>query len=284
MFAAIRIDAHQHFWKYNKKEYAWISDEMETLRRDFLPDHLKQELRSEGINATVAVQARQTLEETNWLLSLAEAHDFILGVVGWIDLRAEDVGASLARFASHPLARGVRHVVQDELDDRFMLHDKFLRGIAALREHNLTYDLLIHPRHLSVARELVAMFPGQKFVLDHLAKPPVKAGALSPWEDHLRELASLPNVYCKLSGMVTEAEWRNWNESDIHPYMNVACDAFGEERVMFGSDWPVCSVAASYGRVTKLVADFVSSLSPEATGKIMGINAARFYGLKIGDM
>lgn len=284
MFPAIRIDAHQHFWKYNKKEYDWIDNEMKSLRRDFLPEHLNPELFPAGITGTVAVQARQTLEETNWLLSLAEMDNSIQGVVGWVDLRAKDARYTLDHFASHRLALGVRHVLQDEEDDLFMLHKDFLQGIAALQERNLTYDLLINPHQLAAARELVTMFPGQKFVLDHMGKPPVKKGLLSPWEDQLRNLALSPNVFCKLSGLVTEADWRNWKESDINPYLDIACEAFGEDRVMFGSDWPVCTVAASYGEITQLIDNFVSSRSPDAARKIMGLNAACFYGFSTGNM
>src|SRR5947207_4070643 len=234
----MRIDSHQHFWRYNASEYGWIDDSMSCLRRDFLPENLKVELDAAGFDGAVAVQARQTLEETRWLLDLAASSSHVLGVVGWVDLRSPDVRSQLAEFAGNPKFLGVRHIVQSEPDDRFLLQPDFLRGIAMLEEFNLTYDILIYPRHLRVAAEFVRRFPQQRFVLDHLAKPSIKSRKLQPWENDVRELARSPNVFCKMSGLVTEAAWKCWRREDISPYLDVALDCFGPDRLMIGSDWP----------------------------------------------
>src|SRR5882762_8923753 len=215
----MRIDAHQHFWVYDQSEYAWIDDSMASLRRDFLPNDLKIELGRKGFQGSVAVQARQTLEETRWLLELATDASFILGVVGWVDLRSSNVRSQLEAFAGNPKLVGIRHIVQSEPNDRFLLQPEFLRGISLLEEFDLAYDLLIYPKHLPVAAEFVRRFPRQRFVLDHLAKPPIKSGSLRPWERGMRELGTLPNVFCKLSGLVTEADWQNWKPEHIAPYM-----------------------------------------------------------------
>src|SRR5579859_222262 len=236
----MRIDAHQHFWRYSAEEYDWIDDSMAALRRDFLPRDLEPELDAAGFDACIAVQARQTLEETQWLLALADENPFIAGVVGWVDLRAEVVRDQLAALSKNPKLVGVRHVIQAEPDDQFLLRADFLRGISALQEFGLTYDILIYPRHLPVAIEFVQRFPEQRFVLDHLAKPFIKAQTVDPWATHMRELATFPNVFCKLSGMVTEADWKNWKPEHFRPYLQTAFEAFGGDRLMIGSDWPVC--------------------------------------------
>ena len=223
------------------------------------------------------MQARQSAEESRWLLELAEHHAIIKGVVGWVDLRAARVGEKLAALARHPRFVGVRHVVQDEPDDDFMLGADFLRGIGVLRAHRLTYDILIHPRQLPAAIALAKRFPDQPFVLDHIAKPPIKAGTLSPWREQIRELAQAPNVLCKVSGMVTEADMKAWKPADIRPYLDVVFEAFGEDRLMYGSDWPVCLLAAEYAQVFALVRDYLAPLSAEAQAKVLGGNAARFY-------
>ena len=206
----MRIDAHQHFWRYNPDEYGWIDDSMASLRRDFLPADLKPEIDRTGFETCIAVEAQHTLEETNWLLRLAAESPFIAGVIGWVDLRASNVRDKLIELVKNPKLLGIRHVLQGEPDDRFMLQPDFLRGIAALEEFRLTYDILIFPRHLPVAMEFVRRFPQQRFVLDHLAKPLIKDHRLQPWASHIRELAKFPHVFCKLSGMVTEADWRDW--------------------------------------------------------------------------
>jgi len=275
----MRIDAHQHFWRYNAEEYDWIDDSMSALRRDFLPEDLEAELEAAGFDACIAVQARQTLEETRWLLELADQNPFIAGVVGWVDLRAESVREQLATFATNPKLLGVRHIVQAEPDDHFLLRPNFLRGIAALQEFNLTYDILIFPRHLPVAVEFVQRFPEQRFVLDHLAKPFIKAQTVEPWASQLRELAKNPNVFCKLSGMVTEADWKNWKAEHFRPYLETAFEAFGPDRLMIGSDWPVCKVAGPYNQVMSLLIDFLDQHPPGAREKILGGNAQRFWRL-----
>ncbi len=272
----MKLDAHQHFWSYDAAQYPWIP-RGSALHRDWLPGDLAPLLAAAGLDGCIAVQARQTAEESRWLLELAEHHAIIKGVVGWVDLRAARVGEELAVLARHPRFVGVRHVVQDEPDDDFMLGADFLRGIGALRAHKLTYDILITPRQLPAAIALVKRFPEQPFVLDHIAKPAIKAGTLSPWREQIRELAKAPNVLCKVSGMVTEADAKAWKPADFRPYLDVVFEAFGEDRLMYGSDWPVCLLAAEYAQVFALVRDYLAPLSAEAQAKVLGENAARFY-------
>jgi L-fuconolactonase len=275
----MRIDAHQHFWSYNPQEYGWIDDSMAALRRDFLPADLKPELDRTGLDACVAVQARQTVEETRWLLQLAKEAPFIAGVVGWVDLCAEKVRDQLAEFSKNPKLLGVRHIVQGEPDDRFLMKPDFLRGIAALEEFNLTYDILIFPRHLPAAAEFVGRFPRQRFVLDHIAKPFIKAHAVEPWALQIGELARFKNVFCKISGMVTEADWKSWKPEHFRPYLDVVMAAFGPDRLMIGSDWPVCRAAASYPQVISLVTDFLEQYPHAAREKILGGTAQKFWRL-----
>ena len=275
----MRIDSHQHFWRFNQTDYGWMQPGW-PIRRDFLPADLAPELRACQLDGCVVVQARQSLVETRWLLELAATAPSIRGVVGWVDLCSPDVGKELEEFAAHPKFVGVRHVVQDEPDDGFMLRPDFQRGIAALRQCDFTYDLLIFPRQLSAAVALAQKFSEQPFVLDHLAKPPIKAGTLSPWREQLQELAKCPNVCCKVSGLVTEASWSDWRAEDFLPFLDVAFDAFGPDRLMFGSDWPVCRLAASYQSVFELVRNFVRRFGADDQAKIFGENAVKFYGLK----
>ncbi len=277
----MRIDAHQHFWRYNPLEYGWIDDSMAALRRDFLPNDLRSELKGSGFEGCVAVQARQSLEETSWLLAMAKEEPFILGVVGWIDLRSPQVRVELNGLAGDRKLVGIRHIVQSEQDERFLMQADFLRGIAALEEFDLAYDILIHERHLPVAAEFARCFPRQRFVLDHLAKPRIKSKSRDPWESGLRELAACPNVWCKLSGMVTEADWSLWQPEDLQPYLEIACDCFGMERVMIGSDWPVCLVAAEYQRTVDVVKKYVDRYTPELRDKVLGGNAQEFYKLQL---
>lgn len=274
----MKIDAHQHFWLFDPTQYPWINDELKKLRRDFLPADLERELTKTKLDSSIAVQARQTLEETSWLLTLADHSPRVKGVVGWVDLQSERVEEQLADLAKHPKLAGVRHVVQDEPDDEFMLRPAFLRGLGRLKQFNLTYDLLTFPKHLTVARKVVEKFPEQKFVLDHISKPFIKAGTISPWDRDIRELAQFKNVWCKVSGVVTEANWNQWKRADFRPYLDVVFEAFGEDRLMFGSDWPVCLVAGSYEAVLGLVHDYIQPLPEASRQKIMGTNAARFYG------
>ncbi len=273
------IDAHQHFWIYRPEEYAWIDDSMAALRRDFLPQDLKPELESGGFSGSVAVQARQTLEETRWLLELANRSSRILGVVGWVDLQSPEVRSQLKDFARNSKLVGVRHVVQAEPDDHFLLRPEFLRGISALEEFDLAYDILIYPRHLAVTAEFVERFPNQRFVLDHLGKPPIKGGEIASWAEGIRRLAALPNVFCKLSGLVTEADWKNWRPQQITPYLDVVWAEFGPERLMIGSDWPVCLVAGSYARVVGVVKDYVLRQPQTIRQAVLGENAKRFWRL-----
>jgi L-fuconolactonase len=275
----MQIDAHQHFWRYNAEEYDWVDDSMAVLRRDFLPQDLKPELHAAGFDACIAVQARQTLQETRWLLALAEENPFVAGVVGWVDLRAEEMRDQLAALSKNPKLVGVRHVVQAEPDERFLLRPDFLRGIAALQEFDLTYDILIYPRHLPVAIEFVQRFPGQRFVLDHLSKPFIKARTIEPWATHIRQLGTFPNVFCKLSGMVTEADWKAWNPEHFKPYLETALEVFGADRLMIGSDWPVCKVAGSYREVMLLVIEFLEHHFSDAREKILGGTAQKFWRL-----
>ncbi len=272
----MKLDSHQHFWSYDAAQYPWIP-KGSPLHRDWLPPDLAPLLAAAGLDGCIAVQARQTVEESRWLLTLADHAPVIKGVVGWADLRSPKVGDELAELAQHPSFVGVRHVVQDEPEDDFMLGADFLRGIGMLRAHRLTYDILIQPRQLPSAIAIARRFPDQRFVLDHIAKPPIKAGTLSPWREQIRELAQSPNVLCKVSGMVTEADMKAWQTADIRPYLDVVFAAFGEDRLMFGSDWPVCLLAADYARVFALVRDYIAPLSAEAQAKVLGGNAERFY-------
>jgi L-fuconolactonase len=276
----MHIDAHQHFWIYNPDEYGWIDESMADLRRNFLPEDLNPELRNNDVQGSVVVQARQTLEETKWLLKLAHRSPQILGVVGWVDLSSPECPSQLRTFAAHPKFVGVRHVVQSEPDDRFLLRKDFLRGISFLEEFNLAYDILIYTRHLPVAAEFVERFPRQRFVLDHLAKPPIRDREIESWAAGIRALAAFPNVFCKLSGLVTEAHWRNWKPEDITPYLDVAFEAFGPSRLMIGSDWPVCLVAGSYSKIMDLVKNYIQQRPVETREAVLGGNAQRFWQLK----
>lgn len=252
---------------------------MAAIRRDFLPRDLIPELEQNQVDGTIAVQADQSEQETMFLLELAAQHEFIRGVVGWVDLRSDRLPERLQFFSQFGKLRGFRHVVQAEADERFMLRKNFLRGIGEVEAFGFTYDILIYARQLPAAIELAGKFPRQKFVLDHIAKPPIKAGEIAGWERDIRELATAANVWCKISGMITEADWHNWRAGDLKPYLDVVFDCFGTERLMFGSDWPVCLLAGSYGRVKEIVANYTEALPRSAKDNIFGRNAARFYGL-----
>lgn len=252
---------------------------MTVLRHDFLPPDLHKEMAASGIAASVAVQARQTVEETNWLLSLAEQNDFMKGVVGWVPLTGPDVGSILEQVAAHPKLRGVRHVLQDEPDENHILRADFNRGIRELSRHNLTYDILIFERHLPQTIRFVDQYPNQKFVVDHLAKPRVKFKAISPWDEHMRELAKRPNVYCKISGLATEADHKHWTEEQLRPYLDTVLSAFGAKRVMFGSDWPVCLLAVAYQRWVSIVEKVAASLSSSEKQQLWAQTAVEAYGL-----
>ena len=275
----MRIDSHQHFWRFDRDEYGWITEEMRTLQRDYLPQDLEPLLERMRFDGCLAVQARQTLEETSWLLELAASSDFIKGVVGWADLCSLDLAAQLATFKRQPKLVGVRHVLQGEADDAFMLREDFRRGIAQLGKHGLVYELLVMPRHLRNAALLVAEFPEQQFVIDHIAKPFIAEQLMSPWDDELRELSTFPNVSCKLSGMVTEARWGEWKETDFIPYLEHVVGSFGPDRVMIGSDWPVCLVSATYAQTMEIVMNFIAGLSADSQAAVLGENCCRIYGL-----
>jgi L-fuconolactonase len=275
----MRIDSHHHFWSYDPVDYGWIDDTMRVIRRDFLPEHLKAEIAAAGVEGVVSVQARQNLTETQWLLDFARQHDFIKGVVGWVELVSPTVSAELERFAANPKLKSVRHVVQGEPDDRFILRDDFNRGIRELRKFNLVYDILIFERQLPPTIQFVDAHPEQVFVLDHIAKPRIKDDVIEPWSKQLRELAQRPNVYCKASGLVTEADYTKWTEAQVRRYFDVALEAFGPQRLMFGSDWPVCLVACGYARWHQLVSSWISKLSPTEQGRVLGGTAVEAYKL-----
>lgn len=277
---AFKIDAHHHLWKYGP-DYGWINDSMSVIKRDFLPADLKKEIDAAGISGVVSVQARQTVEETRWLLELAAQNPFMKGVVGWLPLADPGFPEVLAGFAGNHKLKGIRHVVQDEPDDKFILGAAFNRGIAALQRTGLVYDILIFERHLPYAIQFVDRHPRQVFVLDHIAKPRIKDRVISPWRENMKELARRPNVYCKLSGTVTEADHAKWTEADLKPYIETALEAFGPKRLMFGSDWPVCLLAATYKRWVETVTKAVAGLSQSEKDRFWGGTAAEAYKLSI---
>jgi len=278
------IDAHHHFWRYTDEEYGWIPPDWSALRRDFLPEDLARELAAAGVDGVVTVQARQSLAETDWLLDLAARHAFIRGVVGWVPLVAPDLEQHLDRLAAHPAAvagklRAFRHVLQGEPDDAYMLRDDFNRGIRALTRRGLVYDILIFERHLPNAVTFVDRHPDQAFVVDHIAKPRIATSELEPWAKNIRELARRPHVACKLSGMVTEADVRTWTPEQLRPYFEVVLEAFGPDRLLFGSDWPVCLAGVGYADWKTTVASALSALSATEHSAVFGGNARRIYGL-----
>lgn len=275
----MRIDSHHHFWHYDPASYGWIDESMSVLRRDFLPEHLQREITLAGVDGVVSVQARQSLWETVWLLELSASHDFIQGVVGWVDLTSARVGEELGRFAANPKLKSVRHVIQDEPEDDFILREDFNRGIRELGRFPLAFDILILARHLPQAIRFVSAHPDQIFVLDHAAKPRIATGAIEPWDRDMRELAKRPNVYCKLSGLATEAPPRTLTEVLLRPYFESVLDAFGPRRIMFGSDWPVCLVACDYLRWSGIVAGWLTELSPDEQASILGGTATEVYRL-----
>jgi L-fuconolactonase len=279
----MNIDSHQHFWRYSAEGYPWIGAGMERIARDFLPADLAAVAKPQGVGGSVAVQARQSLAESRWLVELADGDPFVRGVVGWVDLRDPEVVRQLEPLAVHPRFVGVRHVVQDEPDPRFLLSEDFVRGVRTLHAFGLTYDLLLYPQQLPAAVELVGMLPEQPFVLDHLAKPRITQGAtwegFAGWRRDIEALAAHDNVSCKVSGMVTEAAWRSWKQADFVPSLDAVLTAFGPDRLMFGSDWPVCLVAAEYAEVVQIVREFFSQATAGEQAQIFGDTATRFYGL-----
>ncbi|MBV5281894.1 MAG: amidohydrolase family protein [Paludibacter sp.] len=277
----MKIDSHQHYWHFNTADYGWMGENMSVIKRDFLPTDLLPELKSIDFDGSVAVQARQSLEETNWLLQLADEHPHIKGVVGWLDLQSEQAETQIAAFAKHPKAVGVRHVIHDEEDIDFMLRPAFIRGVQLLEKYDLAYDILIFPTHLANTIQFVKQFSDkQTFVIDHIAKPLIKDGIVSPWKEDIAALGKLPNVYCKLSGMVTEADWNTWKPENIRPYLDVIMEAFGPERILIGSDWPVCLVAGKYSEVMQVVIDYISTFTEKEQALMLGENAAKAYKIK----
>ncbi len=275
----MKIDAHQHFWNFDPVRDAWITDDMKVIQKDFLPTALEPTLTNSGLNGCVAVQADQSEDETLFLLDLAEQHEFILGVVGWIDLRKENIQSRLGAFARYKKLKGFRHVVQAEPDDQFLLGENFCKGIAFLGNYRFTYDILIKPHQLSAATKFVEKFPNQLFVIDHLAKPFIKDKMFGDWKKQMHQLGQFENVSCKISGMVTEADWKNWKTLDFKPYIDHVIESFGTDRVMFGSDWPVCLVAATYEQVCEIVEKNTTHLSQSEKRSLWGLNAKNFYDL-----
>lgn len=275
----LKIDAHQHFWKFDPVRDSWITDEMSAIRRDFLPEDLFPLLRENGIDGCIAVQSDQTEADNEFLLDLAAKNDFIKGVVGWIDLRSEKAAERLEFYQQYDKMKGFRHVLQAEPDEQFMLRPDFKRGISLLQQYDFTYDILIFPSHLPYARQLISAFPEQKFVIDHLAKPYIKSGKMGSWKNDIRAAAQYPNVYCKVSGMVTEADWNLWKQDDFEPYLDVVFNAFGVERVLYGSDWPVCLLAGGYSRMIEIVQKYTACLSVVDQELFWGSNAQKFYNL-----
>jgi L-fuconolactonase len=274
-----RLDAHQHFWRYDPQRYGWIGPGMEALARDFGPADLEPLLSAAGLEGSILVQARQDLEEIDELLALADGHPFVRGVVGWLDLASPDFARQLERYGAHPRLFGLRHILQGEPDDRHMLTPAFRAGIGRLAQHGLVYDLLLHPRHLPIALELVDAYPAQPFVLDHLAKPFIARGELEPWARDLKELARRPHVSAKISGLVTEAIWDAWQPEQLWPYLDVALEAFGPSRLLYGSDWPVCLLAGSYAEVHAVNDRWSGKLSPSERAALFGDNAGRIYSI-----
>jgi L-fuconolactonase len=275
----MRIDSHQHFWKYHPIKDAWITLEMKVIQCDFMPVDLLPLLQANNFDGAVAVQADQSEMETDFLLELASQNDYIKGVVGWIDLCAENISERLAYYAGFKKLKGFRHIVQAEPDENFLIRPDFCNSISQLMNHQFTYDLLIFPRHLYYANALVEKFPSQPFVIDHLAKPDFKKEDYKEWEKGIRTIARHKNVYCKISGLVTEADWRNWRAQDFTYCLDVITASFGVDRLMFGSDWPVCLLGGTYAEVTQIVQQYFSYFSLEDQAKIFGLNAIQFYKL-----
>lgn len=274
------VDSHQHFWHYSPEKLPWITDALEVQKRDFLPEDLERDLLQNGVSGCVAVQASQTEEETHFLLRMADSHPFVQGVVGWIDLESPDLEEKLNAYLPFRKLKGFRHILQDEEDPAYILRPRFQRGLDTLFKKGYSYDLLVFPRQLAGAIETARNFPEAPMVIDHLAKPPIAKGELQPWRDQIEQLGDFPNLYAKLSGMVTEHDWQHWKEGDFRPYLDVMMHVFGEDRLMYGSDWPVCLLAASYSEVIGILRKFLTNYPREVQQKIWADNAERFYRLQ----
>lgn len=274
-----RIDAHQHFWQFDPVRDNWIKDDMQVIRHDFMPDQLQPLLQAHHIDGCVVIQSTRDEQENLFHLNLAEQYAFIRGIVGWVDLRAANVSERLDYYSGFPLIKGFREVLQADTDRGAMLHKNFRQGIAALQAYGYTYDLLIQPDQLGFAARLVAGFPNQRFVIDHLAKPPVKAGLLQQWAKDITYIARHEHVYCKLSGLITEADWQRWQPADLTPYLDIVVQAFGTKRILFGSDWPVCLLAGGYDSVVRVMENYFSSFSQSEQDDFLGNNAVYFYNI-----
>lgn len=274
------VDAHQHFWRYNDQDYVWMDDRMQILRKDHTPKDLSPLLTAAGVDGTVAVQARQMVAETDFLLHLSDRYDWILGVVGWFDFGSHGLEAEVERYSANPKLVGARELIHDMPDPEYAVTSEHHRAVGLLEQYGLSYDLLLRPEHIEPATRLVDMYPNQRFVIDHIGKPDIAGGALSPWRERMMEIARRQNVYCKLSGMVTEAEWGRWKERDFERYMEICLEAFGAERLMIGSDWPVCTLSGSYQAVMGVVRKYSERLSEAERSAILGETCARFYGLR----
>lgn len=275
----LKIDSHQHFWKYDPVNYSWIDDNMAIIRRDFLPGDLEPVLQANHIDGCITVQADQTEAENDFQLANAAENDFIKGVIGWVDLQADNVDQRLQHYSSFKKFKGLRHVLQGEPQRDFMLRPAFLKGIGLLKKYGFTYDILIFPDQLACSADFVSRFPDQPFVIDHIAKPPIKAKEINRWADDIKAFAKFENVSCKVSGMVTEADYKAWKPVDFHPYLDVVVETFGPNRLMFGSDWPVCRCAAEYEQMIGIVEDYFAAFSTTQQQSIFGSNAVKFYNL-----
>lgn len=276
----MRIDSHQHFWKYDPIDYDWINDEMAVIRKDFFPGDLEPLLKQNGFDGCVAVQAHQSEQETEQLLNYADQYKFVKGVVGWVDLQADNIEARLAHYQQFEKLKGLRHVLQGEPQRDLMLQPRFKKGISLLSKFGFTYDILIFPDQLRFAKELVKEFSQQAFVIDHIAKPYIKDKKTEEWEADMQAIAQHDNVYCKISGMVTEADWQTWKIDDFKPYLDIVVNSFGTSRILFGSDWPVCLVAGSYEKVLEIVKNYFNPFSAQEQDLVFGENAVKFYNLK----
>ena len=273
------IDSHQHFWQLGRFDYPWMNSSLGVLYRDYLPDQLEPILGQNGVGKTVVVQASNSVEESRWLLNLADEHPFIAGVVGWVDLGSDDVDRQLDELVPHPKFKGVRHLVESEPADDWLIQPQVLRGLKRLSTYGVSYDLLVHTRHLKYIQKVVDACPDLKLVIDHMAKPPIANGEIERWRQELRQVAANERIYCKLSGLVTEANWTSWTKSDLRPYVACALELFGSSRLLFGSDHPVCLLAASYEQVLASFRELLNELGDDEEQKIFGSNAAEFYGL-----
>lgn len=276
----MRIDAHQHLWQLGKFKYSWLDKPgLEPIRRNFLPADLKPLLQAAKIDKCVFVQTQHNVAENRWVLQLAEQNDFIAGVVGWVDLASPQCEGQLLEFIKHPKFAGIRHVTQDEPDENFIIREDVIRGLKVLEKHNVPFDLLFYVQHLRHAPTLARQLPNLKMVIDHCSKPKIKSREIDDWRRDLQAAARFPNIYCKLSGLVTEADWQNWKPSDLRPYIDVALDSFGPTRCMYGSDWPVCLLAGSYARVVEAIDKCLEPLTQSERQSIFGETAAAFYEL-----